>query len=88
MNLYRLGWFDGFSWLYGLRLLDRLILPQTFGLPFCRLALRVLNIENVGKYCHLPAPLIVIACGSRSLPWAGFYLEYNRQFSTPAPKTK
>jgi hypothetical protein len=33
-NRVRLGWFDRFGLLRGLCLLDRFILPESFGLPF------------------------------------------------------
>jgi hypothetical protein len=49
LNLYRLGWFDGFGWLRGLRLPDRFVLPKSFRLPFGEFALRLSNIEDVGN---------------------------------------
>ena len=45
----RLGGFDGFGWLRSLRLPDRRILPESLGLPFGKLALCLLNIEDVGN---------------------------------------
>jgi len=45
----RIGWFDGFGWLCGLRLPDRFVLPESLVPPFGEFALRLLNIEDIGN---------------------------------------